>query len=413
MAVLENRGKEPRPSMTKVMVTSEGLPAIRFHTQGADFFEKTYFLKRGDPNQKQGEATQGFLQVLTRAPEGPEHWQVEPPEGSRTSYRRTALANWLTDVDRGAGHLLARVIVNRLWQHHFGRGIVATPSDFGKQGERPSHPELLDWLAGELIRGGWRLKPIHKLIMTSAVVHGGGRGRFGTRRRRPRQPAPRALVAAPARGRGDPRRDARRRRHARHDDVRPRHARRGPSAPEPLLHHQAQPAHPRPDPLRRPRLAPGPRGAVLDHGRPPGPDAPEQPAGPRVRTGLRRPGPARCRGRRRYFARRGDRAGLPDRPLPPAASTTSGPTPWLSSGSRPTPTGPPGRPNPSRRPWPTSARSSWASTSSSTSSDHAGGSADRPPGDPPLDSWTVPCHDTRIRTSSPRRIRPSPTAASS
>ena len=89
--------------MTKVMVTSEGLPAIRLHTQGADFFEKTYFLKRGDPNQKQGEATQGFLQVLTRTPEGPEHWQVEPPKGSRTSYRRTALANWLTDVDQGAG----------------------------------------------------------------------------------------------------------------------------------------------------------------------------------------------------------------------------------------------------------------------------------------------------------------------
>jgi hypothetical protein len=65
--------------------------------------------------------------------------------------------------------LVARVIVNRLWQHHFGRGIVATPNDFGMQGERPTHPELLDWLASELIEGGWRLKPIHKLIMTSQV----------------------------------------------------------------------------------------------------------------------------------------------------------------------------------------------------------------------------------------------------
>ncbi|MBT4866093.1 MAG: DUF1553 domain-containing protein, partial [Planctomycetaceae bacterium] len=67
------------------------------------------------------------------------------------------------------GNLLARVIVNRLWQHHFGRGIVSTPSDFGTQGERPTHPELLEYLATELIRGGWKLKPIHKLIMSSSV----------------------------------------------------------------------------------------------------------------------------------------------------------------------------------------------------------------------------------------------------
>src|SRR5262249_38278717 len=61
------------------------------------------------------------------------------------------------------------VIVNRLWQHHLGRGIVATPSDFGFQGERPTHPELLDWLASELIASGWRLKHVHKLIVTSSV----------------------------------------------------------------------------------------------------------------------------------------------------------------------------------------------------------------------------------------------------
>jgi len=75
----------------------------------------------------------------------------------------------MTDSSQGAGGLLARVIVNRLWQHHFGRGIVATPSDFGHQGEPPTHPELLDWLASELIAHDWDLKPIHKLIMTSAV----------------------------------------------------------------------------------------------------------------------------------------------------------------------------------------------------------------------------------------------------
>jgi hypothetical protein len=159
----------PKVATVKAMICSEGLPAVRLHTQGADFLDKTHFLTRGDPNQKDGEATQGFLRVLTRHPDGEKHWQVAPPRGWRTSYRRRSLADWVTDVDHGAGHLLARVMVNRLWQHHFGEGIVRTPSDFGFQGERPTHPELLDWLASELIRGGWRLKPIHRLLMTSAA----------------------------------------------------------------------------------------------------------------------------------------------------------------------------------------------------------------------------------------------------
>ena len=92
-----------------------------------------------------------------------------PPADARTPWKRASLAKWITDVDTGAGPLLARVIVNRLWQHHFGRGIVATPSDFGAQGDKPTHPELLEWLAGELIRDGWQLKPLHRLMMLSAV----------------------------------------------------------------------------------------------------------------------------------------------------------------------------------------------------------------------------------------------------
>src|SRR5439155_7255972 len=159
----------PRPPVTKVLIASEGVPPLRMHTQGADFFEETYFLKRGDVDQKDGAATQSFLHVLMRHPDQEKHWQSEPPKGWRTSYRRWALAEWITDADDGAGHLLARVIVNRLWQHHLGRGIVGTPSDFGLQGEPPTHPELLDYLARQLIAGGWRLKPIHKLILTSAV----------------------------------------------------------------------------------------------------------------------------------------------------------------------------------------------------------------------------------------------------
>jgi hypothetical protein len=159
----------PQPKLTKMLISSEGVPAVRLHTQGLDFYDPTHQLKRGDPNQKGEIATQSFLSVLMRAPDGEKHWQEPPPAGCKTSYRRRALANWLTDVDAGAGHLLARVIVNRLWYYHMGRGIVATPSDFGKTGERPTHSELLDWLASELIRNEWRLKPIHKLIMTSAV----------------------------------------------------------------------------------------------------------------------------------------------------------------------------------------------------------------------------------------------------
>jgi cytochrome c553 len=168
-AVQAHLARQPKPTTVKALISTEGLPAVRLHTQGADFLKETHFLRRGDPDQKQGVAPQGYLQVLMTAPEREKHWTARPPKGWRTSYRRTALANWLTDVDCGAGRLLARVIVNRLWQHHMGRGLVATPSDFGHTGVAPTHPELLDWLATELIRNGWRLKPIHKLIMASAV----------------------------------------------------------------------------------------------------------------------------------------------------------------------------------------------------------------------------------------------------
>ncbi|MBX7168704.1 MAG: PSD1 and planctomycete cytochrome C domain-containing protein [Pirellulales bacterium] len=165
----EHLRQAPQPQTAKMLVSSEGVPAIRLHTQGGDFLDATHFLKRGDPNQKLDVATPAYLQVLTSAPNGENHWHRDPPAGWRTSYRRAALANWLTDPQFGAGSLLARVIVNRLWQHHLGRGIVATPSDFGAQGAPPSHPELLDWLAEQLIAGGWQLKPLHRLILTSAV----------------------------------------------------------------------------------------------------------------------------------------------------------------------------------------------------------------------------------------------------
>ncbi len=159
--------KGPDVGKVKAMICSEGVPAVRLHTQGGDYLEQTHYLLRGDSNQKDGVATQAFPEVLVRRPEAVKKWRPVPT--SRTPGTRRAMADWLVDVEDGAGHLLARVMVNRLWQHHFGRGIVATPSDFGTQGERPTHPELLDWLAGELISSGWSLKHIHRLILTSAA----------------------------------------------------------------------------------------------------------------------------------------------------------------------------------------------------------------------------------------------------
>ena len=112
--------------------------------------------------------TPGFVAVLMRGDSHSEDWLTAKSGASRLD-PRYALALWMTDVDQGAGQLLARVIVNRVWQHHFGRGIVDTPNDFGFLGAKPTHPQLLDWLAGELIRNGWRLKPLHRLILNSAA----------------------------------------------------------------------------------------------------------------------------------------------------------------------------------------------------------------------------------------------------
>ena len=171
LAACEEEG--PALDLTKVMVCSEGWPHLSHHADGRGFphfYPEVHHLVRGDVHQKGEVANQGFLQVLMRGDRAAEDWRTSPPEDwTRTSYRRTALADWLTDVDAGAGALAARVAVNRLWQHHFGRGIVATPSDFGASGERPSHPELLDWLAGRLVDEGWSLKAMHRLIANSSV----------------------------------------------------------------------------------------------------------------------------------------------------------------------------------------------------------------------------------------------------
>lgn len=151
---------------TRMMICAEGYEPIVMHTQGGPFFDQTFVLKRGNTDMKDREAVQGFLQVLSK-PGDSKRWQWQPPAGAKSSGKRRTLSNWITDVDHGAGALLARVIVNRLWQHHFGTGLVPTPNDFGKTGTPCTQPELLDWLAGQLIANGWKLKPIHKLILTS------------------------------------------------------------------------------------------------------------------------------------------------------------------------------------------------------------------------------------------------------
>jgi hypothetical protein len=129
----------------------------------------SYLLSRGEVMRKQEPVQFGFLSVLLNGKTPEEYRKSVFRPGVDSTFRRAALAEWMLDTDHGAGALLARVIVNRLWFHQFGQGLVRTPDDFGVQGEAPTHPELLDWLAGELVRSGWRLKHIHKLIVSSAT----------------------------------------------------------------------------------------------------------------------------------------------------------------------------------------------------------------------------------------------------
>jgi hypothetical protein len=126
-----------------------------------------HILARGDYRNKGAKVGMRPLGVLLPddAPELP--LESEKP--------RQRLAEWITDP---ANPLTARVLVNRVWQYHFGRGIVSTPNDFGSMGTRPTHPELLDWLANRFVEGGWKMKPIHRLILLSSAYRQSSQSRL-------------------------------------------------------------------------------------------------------------------------------------------------------------------------------------------------------------------------------------------
>jgi len=132
---------------------------------------ETFVLVRGNPHLQGEKVEPGFPDVLgggkprTIVAEAT-HAPGAPIPGARSSGRRRALADWIASPDNP---LTARVLVNRIWQHHFGRGLARSSSNFGSLGTPPTHPELLDWLAREFVAGGWRLKSLHKLIVTSAT----------------------------------------------------------------------------------------------------------------------------------------------------------------------------------------------------------------------------------------------------
>jgi hypothetical protein len=123
-----------------------------------------HLLRRGRHNAPGPVVQPGVPAALTVS--GNDYRLGPRPPGRTSSGRRSAFAHWVTSPKNP---LFARVMVNRLWQHHFGVGLVSTPDNLGRSGARPSHPELLDWLAVEFVRSGWSVKAIHRLILNSAV----------------------------------------------------------------------------------------------------------------------------------------------------------------------------------------------------------------------------------------------------
>lgn len=161
---------------SKLRGTKPPEPFIHAVTEVAGKVPDTFLFNRGDHDQPREKVEPSELEILRG---NFAKWSGAPDavfganKGTLpSSGRRLAYAKWLAS---GQHPLVARVLVNRFWLNHFGRGLVNTPGDFGQQGERPTHPELLDWLATEFMANGWKLKPLHKLIMTSTAYRQSGR----------------------------------------------------------------------------------------------------------------------------------------------------------------------------------------------------------------------------------------------
>lgn len=163
----EYPGYESAKSKLEAQIVAESKRRIEFNEIRALYDlpgeVATPFLRRGDPLTPAHDVGPGALTILAES--AAFKWEKPAPE-SRTSGRRLAFSNWLTDPNHP---LTSRVMVNRIWQHHFGEGIVATPDDFGRAGALPTHPEMLDWLAVEFVESGWDIKHMHRLIMTSST----------------------------------------------------------------------------------------------------------------------------------------------------------------------------------------------------------------------------------------------------
>jgi hypothetical protein len=148
----EIRGRKPAEDFISILTEEPGNVPV------------TYRFHRGDPRQPKEPVRPGGLSVLDPSGRAVEFAEKDP--ALATTGRRLAFARWVASTNNP---LFARVIVNRVWMDHFGRGLVRTPGDFGSMGERPSNPELLDWLASEFASQGWSLKRLHRLLVTSTV----------------------------------------------------------------------------------------------------------------------------------------------------------------------------------------------------------------------------------------------------